>query len=178
MNKSILINRISNDMREIEKNPLEGIGIVSIENDPMKYVINIMLMTGPYKGFCIQLLMTLPENFPIIPPKILIYPEQIINGFHHHIYAQNYYNGNVNEVYAGFCLDLLSNYSLNEAHTGWNPSYSLSSLLLQIQNFIGDPDFNYDPPQSMVNDLMSKMKNYKRSFKVIDDNGEKTIIHT
>ena len=178
MNKSILINRITNDMREIEKNPLEGIGIVSIENDPMKYVINIMLMTGPYKGFCIQLLMTLPENFPIIPPKILIYPEQIISGFHHHIYAQNYYNGKDNEVYAGFCLDLLSNYSVNEAHTGWNPSYSLSSLLLQIQNFIGDPDFNYEPPQSMVNDLMSKMKNYKRSFKVIDDNGEKTIIHT
>ena len=35
MNKSILINRISNDMKEIEQNPLEGIGIVSIENDPI-----------------------------------------------------------------------------------------------------------------------------------------------
>jgi ubiquitin-protein ligase len=27
-------------------------------------------MTGPYKGFCIQLIMTIPENFAINPPKI------------------------------------------------------------------------------------------------------------
>ena len=181
MNKSILINRISNDMREIEQNPLEGIGIVSIENDPMKYVVNMMLMTGPYKGFCIQLILTLPENFPIIPPKILIYPDQIIHGFHHHIFPENYYDGtNSENNYGGFCIDLLQNnfMSTNEAHTGWNPSYSLSSILLQVQNFISDPDLHHDPPQSMVDNLMNKMKNYKRSFKVIDDKGERTIVHT
>ena len=137
MNKSVLINRISNDMREIEQNPLEGIGIVSFENDPMKYVINMMLMTGPYKGLCLQLLLTLPENFPINPPKILIYPNQIIIGFHHHIFED--YNS-----YGKFCIDLLENQfmSTNEAHTGWNPSYSLSSILLQVQNFISDPDLH------------------------------------
>ena len=179
MNKSILINRISNDMREIEQNPLEGIGIVSIENDPMKYVVNMMLMTGPYKGFCIQLILTLPENFPIIPPKILIYPDQIISGFHHHIFSEHYHNNSENN-YEGFCIDLLQNnfMSTNEAHTGWNPSYSLSSILLQVQNFISDPDLHYDPPKSMVDNLMIKMKDYKRSFKVIDDKGERTIVHT
>ena len=176
MNKSILINRISNDMKEIEQNPLEGIGIVSIENDPMKYVINMMLMTGPYKGFCIQLIMTIPENFPINPPKILIYPNQFIPSYHHHIF-NDYQNG---ENYGKFCIDLLENsfMSTNEAHTGWNPAYSLSSILLQVQNFISDPDLHYEPTNMMVNNLMSKMKNYSRSFKVIDDQGERTIVHT
>ena len=176
MNKSILINRISNDMREIEQNPLEGIGIVSIENDPMKYVINMMLMTGPYKGFCIQLIMTIPENFPINPPKILIYPNQFIPSYHHHIF-NDYQNG---ENYGKFCIDLLENsfMSTNEAHTGWNPAYSLSSILLQVQNFISDPDLHYEPTNMMINNLMSKMKNYSRSFKVIDDQGERTIVHT
>ena len=173
MNKSILINRISNDMREIEQNPLEGIGIVSIENDPMKYVINMMLMTGPYKGFCVQLILTLPENFPINPPKILIYPNQIIYGFHHHIF--HHYND-----YGKFCIDLLENQfmSTNEAHTGWNPAYSLSSILLQVQNFISDPDLHESPSKNMIDNLMSKMKSYSRTFKVIDGNGEKEIVHT
>ena len=70
-----------------EQNPLEDFGIFSIENVPMKYVINMILMIGLYKGFSAQLILTLPENFPINPPKILSYPNQIIYGFHHHIFS-------------------------------------------------------------------------------------------
>ena len=39
--------RISNDIKEIYQNPIEGIGIISLNNDIKKYIINIMLLTGP-----------------------------------------------------------------------------------------------------------------------------------
>ena len=46
-----------------------------------------MLLTGPYKYYCLQLLLTFPENYPIKPPKILIYPDQLFdNLYHHHVF--------------------------------------------------------------------------------------------
>ena len=35
--KALAIKRINKDIKEITKYPIEGIGIVSIDNDPMKY---------------------------------------------------------------------------------------------------------------------------------------------
>ena len=135
-NKAIAIKRISNDIKELQKCPLEGIGMASIDNDPMRFVINMELMMGPYKGYKVQLKMTIPDEYPIKPPKVLIYPGQKIDTIHHHIYDS--YNG-----YKQFCIDFLDNefsMNTNEEHTGWNPAYTISTILLQIQNFISDPD--------------------------------------
>ena len=55
--QALAIKRINKDLKEINNNPLEGIGIVSLNNDPMRYVINMRLMTGPYEGYCVQLLL-------------------------------------------------------------------------------------------------------------------------
>ena len=49
--KALAIKRINKDMKEINKSPIEGIGIASIDNNPMKYVINLRLMTGIYEGY-------------------------------------------------------------------------------------------------------------------------------
>jgi hypothetical protein len=43
--KVTALKRIANDMKELAKSPLEGIGMASIDNDPMKFVVNIELMT-------------------------------------------------------------------------------------------------------------------------------------
>ena len=173
-NKSITIKRISNDMREIQENPLEGIGITSIDNDPKKYVVNIKLMSGPYEGYCVQLLLTIPDNYPIKPPKILIYPfQKLIHHYHHHIFSNQ-------DNYGIFCIDLLENrfMSTNDEHTGWNPSYSISSILLQVQNFLSDPDMKNVPNQLQINKLMSSMDSYERKFIIKDDKGERIITHT
>lgn len=61
-NNPIVIKRISNDIREITRYPLEGIGIISLDNDPMRYVVNMKLMTGPYEGYFVQLLLTIPNE--------------------------------------------------------------------------------------------------------------------
>ena len=88
--KAIAIKRINKDMREITKNPIEGIGIASIDNDPKKYVVNLRLMAGIYEGYCVQLLLTFSDNYPTKPPKILIYPDQAIDGqYHHHIFQDS-----------------------------------------------------------------------------------------
>ena len=179
----LAIKRINKDMKEITNYPIEGIGIASIDNDPMKYVVNIRLMSGIYAGYCIQLLLTFSDNYPSKPPKILIYPGQAINGnYHHHIF--NDYSKDENGFYfKKFCFDLLDNdfMSTSKEHTGWNPSYSISSLLLQVQNFIGDPDLPKDhlPDKAQIEYLMDSMDFYEREFTINDESGsKKKIKHT
>jgi len=173
--RALAIKRINKDMKEIIKSPIEGIGIVSIDNDPMKYAVNLRLMQGPYEGYCLQLLLTFTDNYPSRPPKILIYPNQEISGeYHHHIFNDS--NG-----FKKFCFDLLDNdfMSISAEHSGWNPSYSISSLLLQVQNFIADPDMHgYLPPKEKINRLMNSMKDYKQIFKIKNENEETEIVHT
>ena len=179
--KALAIKRINKDMKEITKSPVEGIGIASIDNDPMKYVVNMRLMAGIYEGYCIQLLLTFTDNYPTKPPKILIFPNQYISHqYHHHIFPdRKTENGH---HYKKFCFDLLDNDFMNisEEHTGWNPSYSISSLLIQVQNFISDPDMpkHYYPNKSQIKQLMDSMNGYKRIFKIQEDNKEIEIIHT
>ena len=180
--KSIAIKRINKDMKEITKSPIEGIGIVSLQNDPMKYIVNIKLMEGPYKNYCVQLLLTFPEDYPTKPPKILIYPNQAIDGqYHHHIFQDSTQDEN-GHFFKKFCFDLLENdfMSTKEENTGWNPSYTISSLLLQVQNFLCDPDMHgHIPDKNKIEQLMNSMNTYQRSFKVENDKGEEEIItHT
>ena len=180
-NKVIAMKRINKDMKEIMKSPVEGIGIASIDNDLMKYVVNIRLMVGPYEGYCVQLLLTFNDNYPTKPPKILIYPDQAIDGqYHHHIF-QDSSTDEKGHHFKKFCFDLLDNDFMNisEEHTGWNPSYSISSLLLQVQNFIADPDMHgYIPPKNQINQLMKSMDYYQRKFTVYDGDKTFTKVHT
>ena len=68
------LKRISNDIKALEKCPLEGIGLVSMGEDPLKFIINMQLMDGPYQGYKLQLLMSMTEDYPIKPPKVPIRP--------------------------------------------------------------------------------------------------------
>ena len=180
--RNLALRRINKDIKEIIQNPIEGIGISSLEGDPMKYVVNIMLMNGPYKGYCVQLYLTFPDSYPSKPPKILIYPNQAIDGqYHHHIF-DDYSTDENGHNFKKFCFDLLDNdfMSTKEENSGWNPSYTISSILLQVQNFISDPDMHgYIPSKSKIKELMDSMKSYSRTFNIINDDGKKEIIkHT
>ena len=180
--KNLSIKRISNDIKELYQNPIEGIGIISLNNDIKKYIVNIMLLTGPYKYYCLQLLLTFPENYPIKPPKILIYPEQLFdNLYHRHIFNDDLKDEN-GKCFRKLCIDLLDNdfMSTKEENTGWNPSYTISTLLMQIQIFLSNPDLseNSMPKPYQIKELMESMNNYKRIFYLNDENGEILKIHT
>ena len=173
MNKTrmIALKRISKDIQEITKNPVEGIGIIQYENDFLKYIINIKLMNGVYKGFCLQLLLTFTESYPTNPPKILIFPGQNFDGrYHHHVFSDH-------DGFYKFCFDLLENdfMKTDEENTGWNPSYTISSLLIQVQNFLCEPDLHRDIPQYLIDKFFDSMKIYSREFK---DSEGKIVIHT
>ena len=176
---SIAIKRINKDMREITKNPIEGIGIVSLDDDPMRYIINIRLMTGPYEGYCVQLLLTFSDNYPTKPPKILIYPGQAIDGHYHHHIFQDVNTDENGHYFKKFCFDLLDNdfMSVSNEKTGWNPSYSISSLLLQVQNFISDPD-GVRASEYQIRQLKESMDNYSRTFYVNTEQGRIKKVHT
>ena len=172
-NKLIAIKRIAKDISEISKNPIKGIGMTQYEDDFLKYIVNIRLLNGIYEGYCLQMLLTFSEYYPIKPPKIQIFPGQNFNQtFHHHIFDDK-------DGFKKFCFDLLDNdfMSTNEANTGWNPSYTISSLLIQVQNFLSDPDMPKEhlPNESQIKLLMNSMKNYERKFIDKDHN---IIIHT
>ena len=167
----IALKRITKDMQEITKNPVEGIGIVQYEDDFLKYIVNIKLMNGVYKDFCLQLLLTFSDSYPTKPPKILLFPGQNFTGtYHHHVFSDH--NG-----FYKFCFDLLENdfMKTDEEKTGWNPSYTISSLLIQVQNFLSDPDLHHEIPKFYIDDFFKSMKNYVREFKDADG---KTIFHT
>ena len=181
--QSLCLNRISKDLKELSKSPLEGIGIVSLDNDPMKYVVNMKILTGIFEGYCLQLLLTFPDKYPIKPPTILIYPGQYFdNTYHHHIFESNS-KDEEGKHFNKFCFDLLQNdfLSTNDAYTGWNPSYSITTLLLQVQIFLSKPDFpnGYIPEKERIDELMKSMDGYEKPFKIKNDKNEEIIkVHT
>ena len=183
MKSNLSIKRISKEIKEIYENPIEGIGIISLDNDITKYIVNIMLLTGPYKNYCLQLLLTFPDNYPIKPPKILIYPNQLFdNSYHHHIFNdENTFDKN-GKSFKKLCIDLLDNdfMSTKEENTGWNPSYTISTLLMQIQIFLSNPDLseNSMPKPYQIEELMESMNNYERIFTIKEDGNEEIKIHT
>ena len=96
-----------------------------------------------------------------------------------HIFEDLKRDENGNKFYK-LCFDLLDNdfLSTKEEHSGWNPSYTISTLLLQIQNFLSNPDMSEIslPSKAKIEELMKSMENYERKFDV--NNCEKVIIHT
>ena len=182
LSQKLSLKRINKDIIEITKNPIEGIGIISLNNNPMEYIVNIKLMTGIYEGYCLQLLLIFSDNYPIYPPKILIYPGQPFdNTYHHHIFKDSRKDengGNFNK----FCFDLLDNdfLSTSSQYTGWNPSYTITSLLLQVQSFLCDPDMNKEhlPDKDKINYLMKSMDDYKRIFNIKNEKGDIIKVHT
>ena len=84
--RNISLSRVTRDLKEISDSPIKGVGIISLDNNPYKYIVNIRIMEGIYEGYCLQLILTIPDDYPISPPKILIYPGQLFdNNYHHHI---------------------------------------------------------------------------------------------
>ena len=141
------------------------------------------LMTGPYEGYCVQLLLIFSDTYPKKPPKILIYPNQAIDkSYHHHIFNDDMKDEHTNSHFKKFCFDLLDNdfMKASDEKTGWNPSYSISSLLLQVQNFISDPDMKGHVPDSyLIEELLDSMNYYKNIFIITDEKGNKIQrVHT
>jgi len=163
--KPLALKRIQQDYEDLIKNPLKGAGIIRVNDaDPFTFIINLRIMTGCYEGIILQLLMDVPVTYPKNPPKILIYGDQYFgHEFHHHIFKQ--YHG---ENMVRFCINLLENdFGMNTSAigTGWSSAYTFRAIILQIQNFLSDPDM--EPPHKIrIDFLREKIQSYEKEINI------------
>ena len=165
--KSFSMKRIANDILEITNYPLEGIGIAPIDEDSMNYVANIQFMSGLLEGYCIQLLLTFSDSYPTLPPKVRIYPDQALN-------SSNCYGIHTQEDgFKSISMELLDDNVNSNQISAWNPSYTISTLLLQLQNYLTESVYGMN---SLKETLMKSMDSYQREFAINDGKG--TVKHT
>ena len=126
--KTVCLNRIYDDIRDIVFNPIEGINI-SLYDNPLELNGNITLIDGIFKGIIIKLIIKFSFDYPHIPPKLLICPSQTIIYNHPGIFKSNEYQ-NYYEFYK---------------EIKWNQNHTLRTLLFLSQKYLSDPkknDFN------------------------------------
>ncbi|EAS03865.1 ubiquitin-conjugating enzyme (macronuclear) [Tetrahymena thermophila SB210] len=172
--RQFALKRITKDYKEIQQNPVNGVGICQLDpNDPFQFLVNIKVMSGGYKDLLFHLLLILPEQYPCKPPRMLIFPGQPYDhDFHHHIYPEN-------DGYYKFCIDLLDKaYMDSDAiGSGWSPGYTFCTLLMQIQNFLADPDFSPEENEeafARAPQILKKVESYSYTHQV----GDQTFVHS
>ena len=140
-------------IKELLKYPIEGIGIGKEEDNFFNYVVNIKIMKGIFEGYFIQMLIKFSLKFPILPPTVLIYPDQNI------------------VFYLKFmCLsDIIYNdnyFYKFESESLWTSDCNLRILLLKIQNYLNDPyiDVEFYPNKAEIDKLMESMDSYRNFF--------------
>ena len=179
------IKRVLRDLAEIEANPISGISVAMPNiNNPFIMHGNIEIRDGIYEGILIHLVIHIPDEYPIKPPAVNIAPGlDFGHKYHEHIYDNQTYGNSI-------CTDLTSNFaghfSLIDSYgkptrSGWTPSYTLSSVLIQLQVFFADPDLEKHmlPSDEEISRLKQHIEKFELDVKIDDGMGEeRTVTHS
>jgi len=112
------LNRIRKEIKDIQKEPLDGIILEVDEKDMKIFNGTIEGPSGtPYAGFLLHIKITIPETYPLEPPKVI---------FKHPLYHPNV------SLAGDICLDILK--------TQWAPTLCLSKIMLSISSLLNDPN--------------------------------------
>ena len=121
--------RILKEIDKLKKEPVEGIIAEPEENNIRSFHI---LLTGPkdspYENGVFKLQLYLPEEYPMVPPKVL--------------FMTKIYHPNI-DFLGRICLDILK--------TNWSPALQIKSVLLSIQCLLSEPNTS-DPLNDKVNE--------------------------
>lgn len=150
--------RIMKDLKEIEKDPVEGCSIAPYEGNLFKLHVNITVQDGPYKGNIMHIVLDIPPTYPHSSPAGSMAPEfPFGQEDHEHIHG------------TGICNDYLSNYESFfkmidggniQAGSGWTSACTLKSLLMILQQFFVDPD-NVKPNENHINRVRTMIDKYE-----------------
>ena len=131
-----LVNqRILKEIQKLQTDPIVGI-YAKPDKDNARY-FDVMLtgpLDSPYEGGIFKLQLYLPEEYPMVPPKVL--------------FITKIYHPNI-DFLGRICLDVLKN--------NWSPALQIRSVLLSIQCLLSEPNTG-DPLNEKVNEHWLKDK--------------------
>src|SRR5258708_5207445 len=100
------IKRILKDLKELEKEPVNGISLcVPDDKDLFTLHANILVSEGPYTGFLIHTIIHLPNDYPVTGPAMNIHKNiGFDHKFHEHVLGDDQGYGYT------ICNDMLTNF--------------------------------------------------------------------
>ena len=164
--KSAII-RINKDLKDIQKNPLEGIYVeLKDESNPFEWIIYMEGPTEtPFEGGVFKLEMKFPDNYPQMPPSLRFLSEF----WHPNVYG----NGNV-------CISILhppgdDPTSGELASERWCPTQSVDTILLSVQSMLSEPNMFSPANTDAMKQLRDHKSDYLKKCKVISEKARKEL---
>ncbi|KAJ2841676.1 ubiquitin-conjugating enzyme E2 N [Coemansia brasiliensis] len=124
--------RITKEIERLNRDPVPGIS-VEIIGDNIRYFSVAMAgpSQSPYEGGLFKLELFLPEDYPMVPPKVR--------------FLTKMYHPNIDKL-GRICLDILKD--------KWSPALQVRTVLLSIQALLSAPN----PDDPLANDVAEQWK--------------------
>lgn len=121
--------RILKEIKKLETEPIVGIYAEPEKDNPRYFKVMIAgPKDSPYEGGLFKLQLYLPEEYPMVPPKVL--------------FMSKIYHPNI-DFLGRICLDILKK--------NWSPALQVRAVLLSVQSLLSEPNTE-DPLNEKVNE--------------------------
>jgi ubiquitin-conjugating enzyme E2 D/E len=149
INKELALRRISRELAHLRKDPPSNCSAGPVGDDLLNWQATIMgPVDSPYQGGVFFLNITLPPEYPFKPPKV--------------VFTSKIYHPNISAS-GEICLNILKDQ--------WNPTLTISGVLLSICSRLTDP--NLDDP--LVPEIAEIYKITVKSMKLRPVSGPQSL---